>query len=114
ATLASNAQNGPIITVGTVTTQGTTTTVGLTAQNFNDIWSGDIKILYDNLIASATSVTVNPLLGGGYNTNLTTPGVLKVGWYQFVGITVPDGTEIFTLTFDRVALGTTPLTFLDD
>ncbi|MBP7849768.1 MAG: hypothetical protein KA053_05790, partial [Lentimicrobiaceae bacterium] len=108
------SQTSPISTLGTVATSAQQANVDITAIQFNGIGAGDLKILYDPAIAVATVVTVHPLLSGNLATNLTVPGVIKLGWFTYPVVSVPDGTPIFTLSFSKVSSGTSALTFLDD
>ena len=108
------SQNSPISTLGTVSTSATTASAPITVNDFNNIVALDLKVQYNPAIANATSVSVNPLLGGTIHTNLQTPGVIRFGWFTSPGVTVPDGTPIFTLNFTRVAVGSTNLEFLED
>ncbi|HRZ75907.1 MAG TPA: HYR domain-containing protein, partial [Bacteroidales bacterium] len=108
------AQPSPVSTLGTISTTAGTANVEVTVTGFNSIVSGDVKFTYDPLITQATGVSVSPLLGGFNNINLSVPGEVRVAWYTFSGVTVANGTAIFTISFTKVANGTTSLSFLDD
>jgi hypothetical protein len=109
-----SAQNAPIATLGTVYSDATTVIVPITAANFINIGSADLKFLYDPAVVSATAVTVNPTVGGTIAIDLNTPGIVYFGWFRFQGSTMPDGSEIFYITFTRtLPLGTTTLVWDD-
>jgi PKD repeat protein len=108
------SQNAPISTVGTIVSAGTTAIVPITAINFVNIGSCDLELLYDPTIALATSVTTGSLLGGNIATNLTSPGTIILGWYTYPGVTLPDNSVIFNISFTKVTNGTSAITFYDD
>jgi len=62
----------------------------------------DLKLLYNSSIATATSVTIGAGMGGTLTTNLTVPGEIGLGWFTFPGVTLADGSVIFTINFTRV------------
>lgn len=101
------AQNAPIATIGNVASTGTTITVPVTAANFINVASCNQEFYYDPSIATATSVTIGPSMVGGLAINISTPGVITIGWYTYPGITLPDNSVIFNLAFSKVDLGTT-------
>jgi hypothetical protein len=109
-----SAQNAPVTTVGTKMSNGTTTIVPVTATGFNNIGSCNLKLMYDPAIATVTSVTKGPLLVGNLATNLSVPGVISLGWYTYPGTTLPNNTIIFNISFSKVMIGTTNLTWVDD
>jgi PKD repeat protein len=108
------SQNAPLTTAGTVTSSATTAVVPITVVNFITINSFAWQINYNSAVATATQVTKSPLLSGGYNANISSPGVIIIGWYAYPPDTVPDNTAIFTITFTKVTNGTTALTWYDD
>lgn len=105
------AQNAPISTVGTVTTTASTVVVPITAINFSNIGSCNQQLTYDPSIATATGVTIGPHFGGGISINISTPGVVRFGWYIYPGATVPDGSVIFNISFTKVNNGFTAVSW---
>ncbi|HOW25963.1 MAG TPA: Ig-like domain-containing protein, partial [Bacteroidales bacterium] len=106
------AQNAPITTAGTVTTSASTASVPITAEDFPVLGIGTIalRVLYDPLIASATSVVDN--LGGNLATNLTVPGLVLISWYTAPCLTsLNDNSILFYINFNKVTIGTSSLTF---
>ena len=111
------AQNAPITIAGNKTSNATVIVVPITATNFVNMGSCDLQLLYDPSIVTATAIVKGPLLNGTVNSNLMTPGVISWNWYktQQFGVTLPDNTVIFNVTFTKVALtGTSALTWYDD
>ena len=108
------AQNAPITNAGTASTVNPTTTLPVTAKNFTNISSFNLELHYDSAIARATSVTMGPLPAGSLNCNTSVPGKIKLGWYVFPGLTVAGNPVLFTITFTRVATGSTAITWSDD
>ncbi len=109
------AQNAPISTAGTVKTFVSTITVPVTARNFTNIGSCNLKLVYNPAVFNAVAVTAGPLLGGTVNSNLTVPGEVVLGWYIYPGKTLPDNSVIFNLVFSKVAsAGNTAITWVDD
>ncbi len=110
-----NAQNAPISTIATVTGYCSTVTVPITATNFSNIGSCNLRITYDPAIATATSVTLgNPLMGVYLSSNLVTPGLITLGWFIWPGVTLPDNSVIFNIKFSRTGTGSTVITFVDN
>jgi hypothetical protein len=108
------AQNAPVSTAPVVTTLGNTVVAPITAINFSNIGSCNLKLTYNPAVATATMVTTGPLLGGNISTNLTIPGEISIGWYTFPANTLPNNSVIFNITFTRVASGVSPLAWFDD
>jgi hypothetical protein len=111
---ALHAQNAPVTTVGTVSSQSLSLTVPVTAKNFINIGSCNLKLNYNPAIFSAASVSAGPLLAGNINSNVAVPGEIVLGWYTFPGLTLPDNTVIFNIVFSKVSSGTSALTWNDD
>jgi hypothetical protein len=108
------AQNAPITTAGTKVSNGTSTTVPITAINFSNIGSCNLKLTYNPTIMAATSVTKGQGLGGQLSSNLTIPGVITLGWFTWPGVTLPNNSVIFNITFAKVTNGTSSLIWVDD
>ncbi len=108
------ANDAPSTTAVTATASGLTAVVPITATNFSNIGSCGLELHFDPAIATATLVTTGPGLGGGFNTNLTVPGVIIIGWYTYPGVTMPANSIIFNITFSRVTSGTTAITWYDN
>ncbi|MCD4732600.1 MAG: T9SS type A sorting domain-containing protein [Bacteroidales bacterium] len=99
-------QNAPISTVGNETSTGTSITVPITAINIINIGSCNLQLLYNPAVATCTGVSNGPGFPGGLAVNVATPGVITFGWYTWPGVTLPDNSVLFNLTFDKVAGGT--------
>ncbi len=108
------AQNAPVTSIGNVSMSSSTITVTITAVNFTNIGSCNLKIIYDPGIVLATGAAIDPLLGGNMNVNLTVPGEIFLGWYTYPGKTVGNNSVIFTISFQRLNSGTTTLSFSDN
>ncbi|MFU8844606.1 MAG: cohesin domain-containing protein, partial [Bacteroidales bacterium] len=100
------AQNAPISTVGDEVTTGTSVVVPITAVNFTNVASCNLQLVYNPSIATCTGVTKGSVLPGGLSINISTPGLIRFGWYNFPGVTLPDNSIIFNLTFTKVSGGT--------
>ena len=110
------SSNAPVSTLGTVTTTGITATVPIRAINFNNVASGQLTINYDQTIAIVTlasQVVEGPLLGGLWDVNVSTPGIIRISWYTYPGLTLPDTVTVANITFTKVMDGTSALTFSD-
>jgi hypothetical protein len=112
--ISMNAQNAPVTTVGNIFTFKSSVTVPVTAAGFNNIGSCGLQLSYDTDITVATAISAGPLLTGNLNSNLTTPGKIIIGWYTFPGISLPDSTVIFNITFSKVGTGISAITWYDD
>ncbi len=108
------ADNAPVSTIGTVTASGTTAKVPITAINFINIRSCNLKLLYNSSIVSVTGVTNGPAMAGTLSTDLSIPGVISLGWFTYPGLTIPDNSVMFNISFSRVAFGTSSLTWSDN
>ena len=108
------AQNAPVSTIGVVYSYSNTVTVPVTATNISNIGSFSLKILYDPAVVQVTSVTAGPLLGGNLSVNLATAGTIFMSWYTFPGLTLSGNPVILNINFNRVAFGTSVLSWLDD
>ncbi len=108
------SQNAPVITAGAFATDRSSVTVPVTALNFTNMGSCNLKLAYDPAIIRAISVSRGPLMAGDVTSNLAVPGVVTLGWYTWPGKTLPDNSVIFNIVFDKVANGSTSLVWLDD
>lgn len=106
--------NAPISTAGTITSTGTTATVPITATNFINIGTCDLKLLYDPALVSVTNVTTGPLLGGYFSLDLSVAGIIYIGWFTSPGKTLADNSVIFNIYFNKVAFGTSAITWSDN
>jgi hypothetical protein len=109
-----SAQNAPVSTLGTVASKASTAVVPITAVNFTNIVSCNLKILYDPAIATPTAVTKGSGLPGTVNFNFNVPGVIRIGWYSSSGETMSSGSVIFNIAFNKKINGTTALVFQDE
>jgi hypothetical protein len=108
------AQYAPISTIGNVSTYSATTSVQITAKNFTNIGNCDLKILYDPVVAMATSVVTGPGMGGVPVYSIAVPGEITISWYRIPAGTLPENSVIFTLGFTKAANGLTAITWFDD
>ncbi|MCX6223879.1 MAG: cohesin domain-containing protein [Bacteroidia bacterium] len=108
------AQNAPIVIAGTVVSDGSVITVPVTVSNFNDIRSCNLKLNYDAARVTAVAVTTGPLLGGNLASNLGISGVIALGWYIWPGVSLPDNTLIFNITFARISDGPIAITWVNE
>jgi PKD repeat protein len=108
------SSNAPISTVGTIITNGTMAIVPITAINFTNIASCNLKLLYNPAIVAVSSVTTGPGLGGYLSTDLNVPGIISLGWATYPGVTLPGNPVIFNITFTKVAWGTSAIAWSDD
>jgi hypothetical protein len=108
------AQNAPVSTTGVFVSYGASVTIPITAAGFNNIGSCNLKIVYNPAIVTCTSVAKGTLLVGSLASNLTVPGVITLGWYTYPGVTLPDNTVIFNISFSKTTFGTSAITWIDD
>lgn len=108
------AQNAPQSIAGSVVSLGSDVVVPIYAINFNDINSCNLKLAYDPAVATATGVTIGPGLGGMISTNLTVPGEIILGWYTLGGVSLPDSSIIFTISFFKNNSGSSPISWIDN
>lgn len=108
------AQDAPVSTVSSIVTDQETAVISITASNFDNIGSCNLKLQYDPGIASAVSVQTSPQLGGMLSTDLNVPGVIYLGWYRYPAVTLPDSTVIFNITFAKINAGTTAIEWDDE
>jgi hypothetical protein len=110
------AQDAPVNTIGSVNSPGITAIVPITVQDFTDIQSCNLKILYNQSIAALSNVTIGPNVAphGSLIFNIATPGEVTFNWTGNPYVSLQDDDVAFYLHFNKVALGTTLLSFLDD
>lgn len=110
------SQNAPITQAGSAITTGNTVTIPITISSSPaaNIASCNLRILYDASVASAVQVTKGPGVPGNYNYNVSTAGVITIGWYHSNNFSVSASTVFFTITFNKVTSGTANLTFFDN
>ena len=107
-----SAQNAPVVTVEEVTTVSSDANVALTTTGFTEIFSFNMKILYDPAIAKPTGVTVGSGLGGNLAVNLNNSGEIILSWYSdYDPVSLADGSGLVIISFDRQSLGTTTISF---
>ena len=110
-----SSQNAPITSAGNIESTGSTVIVPVTATNFTNVASCNLRLTYDPAIGTATIVTKGPGLPGNLNYNVTTtPGVISIGWYHSADVTLPANSVIFNLSFTKVTNGRTALTWFDN
>ena len=110
------SQNAPITQAGSAITTGNTVTIPITISSSPaaNIASCNLRILYNASVASAVQVTKGPGVPGNYNYNVSTAGVITIGWYHSNNFSVSASTVFFTITFNKVTSGTANLTFFDN
>jgi len=108
------AQNAPVTTAGTIVSNATIIVVPVTVSDFDFIGSCNLRLLYDPAIVTATQVTIASGISGQISFNVTTPGVISWGWYTYPGISLPDNTVVFNISFSKAAPSGTSLLTWDD
>ncbi|MCB0806846.1 MAG: hypothetical protein KDC05_13700 [Bacteroidales bacterium] len=110
-----NAQNAPVTTAGVIVTYGPTLVLPVTVTDFTDIGSFNLRILYDPAIINAISVSKGPqLVSGTISSNLSGPGIISLSWYTAFGVSLPNNSVLVNITFEKVAAGTSAITFEND
>lgn len=99
----------PVSTLGSVSTYGSTVVVPVIVVSFDSIGSCDLTVEYDPLIVTPIAVTKEASIPGILDWGISTSGVLTWSWYMVggEGLTLEDNSVIFTITFSKVADGTT-------
>ncbi len=108
------AQNAPQSIAGTVVSLDNVAEVPIYTNGFNNIASCYLTLIYDPSIATVTSVTIGPGMGGMISTNLSTPGVVILSWFTSPGINLPDSAVIFILHATKTGNGFSPIQWIDD
>jgi hypothetical protein len=111
------SQNAPITIADNVSGNETLIILPISVTNFVNIGSCDLQLFYDPSIVTATAINKTPVLIGMISSNLATPGVISWNWFktQPNGLSLPDNTVIFNITFTKVtSTGSTALTWNDD
>ncbi len=108
------AQNAPVSTVENISANQPELTVAVTATGFSNIGSCNLQLLYDPAIATCIAVDKGSQLPGQLASNVSIPGVITLGWYDWPGVTLPDNSITFKFTFNRVGNGTSPITWNED
>lgn len=108
------AQNAPVSTVENISANQPELTVAVTATGFSNIGSCNLQLLYNPEIAMCIAVDKGSQLPGQLASNVSIPGVITLGWYDWPGVTLPDNSIIFKFTFSRVGNGTSPITWNED
>ncbi|MBK6344325.1 MAG: T9SS type A sorting domain-containing protein [Bacteroidales bacterium] len=111
---AGYTQNAPRSIAGTAVCLESAATLPVYAEDFDNISSCNLKLSYDPSIATATSVTIGPGMGGMISTNLTNPGIIVLGWFTSGGINLPDSSVIFNIQFEKVNNGISNINWIDD
>lgn len=112
--------DAPILTIPDIVVSEQSIEVPIKTTSFDNAASCQFAINYDPSIMIATKVE----LGGGipqmyFMTEVTTPGLIKVLWMYFEegdfdGIILPDETAFLTITFNKIAVGMSPIAFDKD
>jgi len=88
--------------------------IPITASDFVNIGSYNLKLSYDPTIITPTAITPSINLGGNFVSNISITGEISVGWYVFPGVTLPNNSLLFTIDFIKVSPGTSTLVWIDD
>ena len=111
-----SAQNAPITTMGTAVSTDTFVIIPVTVVNFTNIGGYLFSITYDTAITRVNNNPYSVVMGSGYsgsiNVNLSTPGLINIGWFTFPGVTLPDNHVILNIRFSRKSSGTSPIHFV--
>jgi hypothetical protein len=115
--VAGVSQNAPVTAAATVAgAQPGPVTVPVTVTDFSNIGAISLTLEFDNTVASFASVAKNPLLAGTFNFTDNDLGNGKhrimLSWFGN-GVTLTDGSDIFTVTFNYIA-GITTLEWIDN
>ncbi len=84
----------------------------VTVAGFTNVGSISLKLNYDPLVYTYSSVTVDPSFPGAITTGAA--GTFSLAWFNPVGVTLADGSVLLTLTFQALPApiaGTTNLTW---
>jgi PKD repeat protein len=81
-----------------------TVNVPITANGFTNIATISLTLEYNQFVLTYQTITSHPLLSGG-TLSATTAVVngkmrLTISWFNLEGITLPDGSEMFTIGFN--------------
>jgi hypothetical protein len=95
------SQNAPVATAGTFVGNSDVITIPITVTGFNNIGSCNLRLLYDPSVVSAVEVTAPAVMGENLSYNVSTPGLISWGWYYGGGLTIPDNSVAFYITFNR-------------
>jgi PKD repeat protein len=108
------SQNAPVSTIAAMVTTGSADTVSITASDFTDIRSCNLKMIYDPAVLFIDTVVTGPLLGGVLSIDLTTPGIITLGWFTYPVLTLADNSVIFNIAFTRVGGCTSAISWSDN
>lgn len=109
-----SSQNAPITYAGNTSSTGTSVIVPITVENFTNVASCNLRLLYNQSIATAISVTKGPGLPGSMNANVNSPGVITIGWYHSSNVSLPGSAVLFYITFNQASPGISALTWSDN
>jgi hypothetical protein len=88
-------------------------TIPITVNNFNSINAFSLTLDYNPDVISFVSATPNGTLGGVFNSNVSVPGRLEMGWFGDDVKTIATGGTSVTLVFHYYG-GTTDLAFYNN
>lgn len=106
-----SAQNAPVCSIGIEFGYGSEIVVPVTATGFTNIGSCNQQFIYDPNLLSALSISQGPSLPGILSSNLSNPGIITIGWFTWPGVNLPDNTIIFNITFQKIANGTSAVSW---
>lgn len=110
-----HSQNAPVTTAGIVTNAvpGNDVVVPVTVNGFNDIGTIALTLDYNPAVLTYVSETHDPLFPDMSFTINAITGRITVSWFGTTGVTVADGTPIFSLTFTYIS-GSSNLSWFDN
>ncbi len=106
--------NAPISSIGTINSNLATPEVPIKVTNFSGITDCMLTINYDQTVVTPNAVTAGAGVSGTIITNFSNPGVIVITWFTWPGVTLSDNSTIFNLKFNKVATGTSALSFSDN
>lgn len=91
--------------------QGETVCLNLTAENFEEVLSFQMTLMYDSeSLANPVAQGVEPATGGVFDFAYPSPGIITMSWFDVDAVgggTIPDGTSFVQVCFDLVGDCTT-------
>jgi PKD repeat protein len=97
---------------------GSTVKVTLAVSGFSQVTTFQFSLSWDTNLLRCTSIGdfgIAGLAAGSFGVSQTNAGLLSVSWDDLTanGITLPDGTPLFTLQFSPLVAGTATIAFSD-
>jgi hypothetical protein len=99
----------PVSTLGSLNSNATTITIPITAVNFTDVLSGNLRFLYDPAVITPVSASIGPEMEGTITTDFSESGVVTLQWSNASAVSISDNQVVFYITFTRISGGTSLL-----